>query len=755
MTLVALTFLIPPMTALAQSEDDEDQRTTLDILQEEVIVTATKRAGGQDVQDVPLSMTAFSERQLDALQVRDIAGLGYKMPNVALDDIGTAKGVANFTVRGLGVNSSIPSIDPAVGVFVDGIYIGSNAGVIFDTFDLESVEMLRGPQGVLFGRNVTGGAVLINTGDPTDEFSAKIKLASDSGLRDTGANYYAQGVISGPLIEGRLNGKIGLYYNNDDGWFENTIPGATPAQNTTEDFGESETTLVRGGLLFMPTDRMEILAKFEHGETESQGPAGQSHTNGLGIDGQIVNFSRDSFDFSIDERGFTDAEWDQLSLELNLDVPFGNGTITNIFGYREFTQLARSDIDASPAFLFHADIGINQEQVSNELRYNGLFMDDRLNMTAGLFYFEQDLLYGEQRDLLGGALTQNGGGIQDQQTIGVFIAGDYAVNDDLSFNVGIRYTDESKDAFIASLIANVNNPCFVVPGGSQTTRACGFDFSDDFTTSNWSPKVGFGYALSDTARIYGHWARAFRAGGFNFRNAAVDTVNFGPGPFNDEEINSFEIGYKSEPYAGARLNVALFVNLMSDLQREINLADPIAGVVQVIRNTADADIWGFELDATLPVTDNLLFTGAIGFLDGEYDNVIFDLNGDGTIDGGDTDLDIPRLSPLTLNLGLIYAREIPSIGETTFSINYAHRDDAAYTDNNLGVLNAQNRLDASVAIDILDSASLTLYGRNLTDEVNHGNDTQLPSILGPVPLGGTFAPLARGRQVGLELIMTF
>lgn len=754
-TALGLGFLLTSMTALAQSADDDEERTAMEVLTEEVIVTATKRPGGQDVQDVPLSMTAFGEQQLDALQVRDITDLAYKMPNVALDDIGTAKGVANFTIRGLGVNSSIPSIDPAVGVFVDGVYLGSNAGVIFDTFDLESVETLRGPQGVLFGRNVTGGAVLINTGDPTDEFRAKIKLASDSGLRDTGANYYAQGVVSGPLIEGRLNGKLGFYHNNDDGWFENTIPGATPAENTTEDFGESETTLVRGGLLFLPTDGLEILAKYEHGQTDSQGPAGQSHTNGAGVDGQIVNFSRDSFDFSIDERGFTDAEWDQLSVEVNLDVPFGNGTVTNIFGYREFSQTASSDIDATPAFLFHADIGINQEQVSNELRYNGMFMDDRLNMTAGLFYFEQELRYGEQRDLLGGALQQDGGGIQDQQTIGVFVAGDYAVNDVLSLNVGIRYTDESKDAFIASLIANVNSPCFVVAGGTPTPRPCGFDFSDKFTTSNWSPKVGFGYALSDTARLYGHWARAFRAGGFNFRNTAVDTVNFGPGPFNDEEINSFEIGYKSEPYARARFNAALFLNVMSDLQREINLADPIAGVVQVIRNTADADIWGFELDATLPVNDNLLLTGAIGYLHSEYDNVVFDLNGDGTIDGKDTALDIPRLSPLTVNLGLIYAREFPRIGETTFSISYAHRDEAAYTDDNLGVLNAQNRLDASVAVNILDSASLTLYGRNLTDEVNHGNDTQLPSMLGPVALGGTFAPLARGRQVGIELMMSF
>ncbi|MEM6640008.1 MAG: TonB-dependent receptor [Pseudomonadota bacterium] len=754
-----MSLLIPvalsPSVAFAQdNSDDDDDRSTIEILQEEVIVTATKKAGGVDVQDAPVSMTAFGEQQLDALQVRDIVGLGYKMPNVALDDIGTTKGVANFTIRGLGVNSSIPSIDPAVGVFVDGVYLGSNAGVIFDTFDLESVETLRGPQGVLFGRNVTGGAVLINTGDPTDEFTAKIKLAGDSGFRDTGANLYAQGVVSGPIIEGRLNGKLGLYYNDDAGWFENTVPTATGT--TTEEFGESETTLFRGGLEFFATDALSFLAKYERGENDGQGPAAQSHTNGAGIDGQIVNFDRDDFDFSIDERGFTDAEWNQFSLETNLDVAFGNGVITNIFGYRDFSQRARSDIDASPGFLFHANVNFEQEQISNELRFNGNFMDDKLNFTAGLFYFEQDLTYGEQRDLLGGALTQDGGAIQDQRTVGVFLSGDYYVTDAFSINLGIRYTDETKEASIASLVRNVNAPCFVVDGDPRSTTRCAFDFNDDFETDNWSPKIGFGYQISDISRIYAHWARAFRAGGFNFRNTAIDTVNFGPGPFNDEEINSFEFGYKSEPYAGARFNAAFFVNVLSDLQREINLADPIAGVVQVIRNTADADIYGLELDATLPVTDNLLLTGAIGWVTGQYQDIIFDLNSDGVIDSRDTALDIPRLSPLTVNLGVIYAKDIRAIGETTFSLNYAYRDEAAYTDDNLGVLNEQNRIDASIAVDILDTgATLTLYGRNLTNEVNHGGDTQLPSVLGPAPLGGTFAPLTRGRQIGLELIKTF
>ncbi|MEM1260792.1 MAG: TonB-dependent receptor [Pseudomonadota bacterium] len=711
-----------------------------------VVVTATKKAGGVDAQDAPVAITAFGTDQLDAFQVRNMGDLSFKMPNISLDDIGTAPGSANFAIRGLGVNSSIPSIEPAVGVFVDGMYLGINQGVITDTFDLESVEALRGPQGVLFGRNVTGGAILINTMDPTDEFVFQGKVAAESGARGTGANFYAQAVLSGPIMEDVLSGKIAVYQNEDDGWFENGFDG--------QPFGENQTTVVRGALKFTPNDVLELILKYETGDTEGEGPAGQSHTNGFGVDGQIVNFDRDSFDFSIDERGSNDSEWDQFIVEANIGVPFGDGTITNIFGWREFAQLTTSDIDSTPAFLFHADASIEQDQVSNELRYNGTFFDGALNFTTGAFFFEQNINYGEARRLLGGASTQDGGGVQDHRTIGLFVQGDYFLSDRWGVNVGIRYTDEDKDVWIASLIRNINSQCVVAGNDNRVSRQCSFDFVDQFSTDNLSPKIGLTYEANESLRFYGHWARAFRAGGYNFRNTAIDTVNLGPGPFEDEQIDSFEIGFKSEP-GNARFNGAIFLNQMTDLQREINLADPIAGVVQVIRNTADADIWGIELDLTVSLTDNFVFNGAVGYVDSDYSNVIFDLNGDGVINGSDESLDIPRLAPLTLNAGLSYF--VPTgFGEVVFNTNYAYRDEAAYTDDNRGFLNEQNRLDASISFDFVDAgARLTFYGNNLSNEVQHGNDTQLPSLLGPVPLGGTFAPLMRGRRIGMELQWDF
>ena len=144
----------------------QEKRGGASTLLEEITVTARKREEVR--QDVPLAITAFNSAQIEALKVRDLTNMSVGMPNVALDDIGTTRGSANFSIRGLGINSSIASIDPTVGLFLDGVYLGNNVGVIFDMFDVESVEVLRGPQGILFGRNVTGGAILLNTKKPGD-----------------------------------------------------------------------------------------------------------------------------------------------------------------------------------------------------------------------------------------------------------------------------------------------------------------------------------------------------------------------------------------------------------------------------------------------------------------------------------------------------------------------------------------------------------------------------------------------------------
>jgi iron complex outermembrane receptor protein len=760
-SFIALS-LSAPTAAFAQG--------AADALRDEILVTATKQADAENVQDVPLAVTAYGDEQLDALKVRDLESLSYSMPNVSLDDIGTAPGVANFAIRGLGVNSSIPSIDPTVGTFVDGVYLGINAGVVLDIFDLESVEVLRGPQGILFGRNTTGGAVLINTKRPGDEWEADMKLAAETGARGTGMNWYAMGGVGGPLIEDTLRGRVAIYYNKDNGWFENYLGGPTNGMpDAFEDFGEAETLLIRPSLYWTPSDAFELILRYEMGDVKSDGPAAQNHANGVGAPNVFFTAPRDSFDFSVNERGFADQVWNQAIAEARIDLG-GSGVITNIFGWRDYEADTASDIDATPRTLFHASATTDQDQISNELRYNNRLFD-AADLTLGFYYFTQDIAYNENRNIAFGTRLFYGGGVQDQKTVAGFGQLDIDLSDRFTVNVGARYTHEEKDVIISNLVLNSNLPAVANPSPACDVRIpgdCIEDFVDNDSWNNFTPKVGFEWRVVDFMNLYAHWTKGVRSGGYNFRNTSLASVPvlggvpnpafnplFLPGPFDEEKVTAWEVGFKAQPGDGkAVINAAFYINDISDMQRELNLADPLAGVVQVIRNTADATIWGIEIEAQIAFTDNFIVLGNVGHTEANYDSLLFDIGAPavtpGFVTAEDLALGIPRVAPWTYGVGFVHTLPLSDSVTIDSRFNYSHRDASFYTDNNLGTLNEVDMIDAAIALN-MGSAILSIYGKNLTNEVNFGGDTQLPAALG----GGTFSPLQKGRRVGVELQFSF
>ena len=741
--------------ASAQEGQQRERRSVVDVVTDEIVVRGTKSADPENVQDVPVAISAFNEDTLDALNVRDIEDLSFTSPNVSLDDIGTSRGTANFAIRGLGVNSSIPSIDPAVGVFVDGVYLGLNTGVVFDVFDLESVEVLRGPQGILFGRNTTGGAVLINTANPTDEFRAKFRAATESPV-DSGRgtwNSFVMGTVSGPLVEGKLNGKVAAYLNKDNGYFENQL--------TQDEFGLATTYILRGALEFMPTENFNLLGKLEYFDSDGQGPAAQNR----GI------FERDTFLFSIDEEGdYTSEVWNgSLTAELDLESVL----ITNIFGYRNAEGSTRGDIDSTPVNLFHSDTRLDQEQVSNELRINTTL--DRADVTAGLYYFQQDVAYDESRELLKATPapppTFYGGGGQDHTVYGVFGQVDYSVTEELTATFGLRYSYEEKEGFVTYI--QPRPECSVVGGtcpqdGSNPFTGAPDGFTDDRSWENFAPKVGLTYE-SGGQLAYASYTKGFRSGGYNFRITDVgaflnNVVPVQDGPaFDEEEVDAYEVGAKFQTEDRRKtVNVALFRTDIQDMQREVNLSDPGAGVVQNITNTADARIVGFEVDGQFVVTDSLVLNGNIGVIDADYTDVRFDLNGDFLVNAQDEDLEIPRVPKATYGVGAIYDLDLGTAGGLVTRVNFQHRDRIAYTDNNLGWIQAADMLMANVTWQTpIEGLDLSVYGQNLLDEVQAGNDTQLP-FGGPrstgqavpfadQPQGGTLSPLKKGRLLGIEL----
>ncbi|WP_010408739.1 TonB-dependent receptor [Citromicrobium sp. JLT1363] len=708
----------------------------------EIIVTARKKE--ENLQDVPLSVAALGEEQIDAQKIRDLSDVSTGIPNVSFQDVGTQKGTANFSIRGLGINSSIPSIDPTVGTFVDNVYLGVNAGLVFDVFDLEGIEVLRGPQGILFGRNVTGGAVLLRTKRPGNEFEGQARVAVDGG-GDGGLNTYVMGSVGGPIGD-NVRAKIAGYYNKDDGWFENL--------NTGENFGKLKQFMIRPVIEWEPSANTELFLKYEYTEIDGDGPNGQSHTNGSGVPGSPVNFDRDSFDFSINTEGYHRSKSHFATAEFSVFVG-ASGQITNIAGYRNLSQDSLADLDAQPISLFDARFQVESEQFSNELRYTGPVAEG-LDLTAGLYYFQNQVGYGEGRRLLGAAtptgapaLTQDGGGDYNVKTYAAFLTVDYALSSQWSILGGLRYTFEEKSVEIASLSLNVNSPCSIIDD------TCAFDFTDDASWKSLDPKIGLSFEPRGDVLIYSHWARGHRSGGYNLRNTAADTANFGPGPFDQETVDNFEIGWKTNWDFG-RINGAVFYNNIRDMQREVLLTDPTSGVVQLVRNTADAEILGFELDGVFFLSPSLVLDASIGYIDADYTDIFFDLSGDGVINQTDYELAIPRAADLTWSIGLNHDLPIGSWGTLSSRVSYSYRAEEAFSDDNRGYIDPQDILNAGLDLRTTDDRwTFSIYGRNLLNSVKHGGDGQLPSNLGPFPLGGTFAPLTKGRVIGAQITLDF
>ncbi|HJS79185.1 MAG TPA: TonB-dependent receptor, partial [Vitreimonas sp.] len=447
----------------------------------------------------------------------------------------------------------------------------------------------------------------------------------------------------------------------------------------------------------------------------------------------------------------------------------------NIASWRQYEGISSGDIDATPNFGFHSRAVQEQDQWSNELRYAGTF--GPVDLTVGHYIFEQNLFYIEERNLVLGLLRRVGGGDGQFSTWGVFTNADWHLNDQLTLNLGVRYTEENKEARISRVRAATDNldGVAIVPGeftlgGSIDNRTLNFsDTPFDLSWNDVSPRIGLQWQPNADTNLYAYAARGFRSGGVNFRVTTLNpAVGSGaPTPFDAEEQTSYEIGWKQDFWGGrSRLNLAVYQNQIEDMQRETNVPEPGSGVQQVIVNAGDATIWGAEMEARLSLTENFMIQLQAGYTEGEYDTVTADLNGDGFITAADANLEIPRLAPWTYGVSLFHDLPIMS-GVLSSRVSYNHRDANFYTDNNRGVLNEADIVDANFTWRPDDGNwSFSLYGNNLTDEATFGGDTQLPdSAAFPGSLFGgdgagprpppTFSPLNKGRVIGARLRFDF
>lgn len=678
----------------------------------EIIVTGTKRARGESVQEAAVTVSAFGSEQLETAKIRDLYALGNLVPNVVLTGSGTYPGTATFSIRGMAINNSIPSSTPTVGVFVDGVFAGVGSGLALDNFDIEGVEVLRGPQGLLFGRNVTAGAVVQRTTSP----SSTLKIRAQASV-ESGPNFTESLVVSGPLTS-NLMGKIAVYRSDDSGWFRNKFDDS--------EFGAAQNTRVHAALTFAPSSDFSITGRYAYSKTKGDGPAVQNHGE----------WSRNSFDFAIDTVGFVDITSHLASLEIEKDVAFGDGKIVNIAGYRSVNQHTLTDFDGTTRPLFNVGALVDQHQFSNELRYSGNL--GPVAVTVGGYYYTDRLLYIENRVLQAGATNLVGGGRQASSTVAVFGAFDISILDTLQINVGARYSQEKKHARVDRILPVAIAGCSLV---AEDCTSYGFDDRDSWNAFN--PKLGLTWKPDDDTNLYGFWTRGNRSGGYNLRRASASP----PGPYDQETADSFELGLKKR-FFDRRLtfNLAGFINKYKNLQRDISRTDPVLGSVQLTANTADATIRGVEAEVTAVPVEGLTLSANFGYLDPEFDNILFDLSGNGSVGPEDYRLQLPLLSKWSYGAAATYKHELGNGDAASARVSFTHRDMSFSTDDNRGFLNAVDYVDAGLTYEFRSGWAVSLYGKNLTNQVFYGLDVPLPFVPGE-----THSPLSKGRVFGVEL----
>ena len=340
--------------AMAQDESVQDQAQTrpsdgnVGTLLQEIVVTATKQSTAQAAQKVPIMLSAFSGEQIENLKLTNIQNLAHTMPNVSFDTPGSTKSTANFSIRGLGMNSSIASSAPTVGVFVNGMYMGINQGILVDTFDLEGIEVLRGPQGTLFGRNVTGGAVLLNSRKPRQEadFTARARL-------ETGPEY-SFALAGGGGLTDTVSARLAVMYRKDEGYFKNIT--------LDQKQGEDEVFLIKPSLRY-ESGGTDITLFGEYGQNKGDGPV--THAPDYVAPGATEPYGRKYRKVYGNFPGTTDLKWHSLTLNATQDVGFGeNGQIALVSGYRKFKGYSEYESDGTPLTISHNGGYTEQKQFS-------------------------------------------------------------------------------------------------------------------------------------------------------------------------------------------------------------------------------------------------------------------------------------------------------------------------------------------------------------------------------------------------------
>jgi len=687
---------------------------------EEVVVMARKRV--EPLQSTPVAATVLGGEKLELGFVNALTSLSAPAPNVKITQMDFWSNSASVAIRGI-TNTDIEStLDPPIAIFIDGVYIPRAAGSNMDLFDVEQIEILRGPQGTLFGRNTTGGAVQVRTRRPSGEFGVRgLVKVGDYGRTDIKAAFDV------PIIDGKIAGKLAVLSQNSDGYFRSTFTG--------RDLGGENILGLRPMLQFTPNDDFDITFIGEYNRNKSDVWPGQNESDSSKLLCSLHNYcgfplgQGSEYNVPLSDAGEFDIEIWGLTVEANWDI--GLGTITSVSNYRDTEEFVTLNGDMVEATMFELTRDQPHSQYSTELRFASN-TDGRLDYIVGAYYFHQkyEMIQRNFLTIVPNTPTQDltRRAVQKHDSYSVFGEANWRFSDRWTATLGGRYSNDRKDFDPELFGLGEIGPAVDVPSKSW---------------SDFGPKAGLQFQISPEIMTYATYSRGFKSGGFNGRCGQEVTCRLS---FDPEEVDGYEIGTKSQFFDNRlRMNLALFWSEYENLQQ--TLIVPLPGAADpsetVTANAASARIRGVELEMIAMLMPNLRFDFNVGYLDSSYSKFCADLDGpepstvfptspcgnvvavgdlandgipDYLVDQDHSNLSLAQAPKWNYSANLNYEIPLPA-GYMVLDGRYSYSEKLFTDYRELSPRDSVGLFDASISYrDADDRYRISLYGQNLTDE---------------------------------------
>jgi len=663
----------------------------------DVVVTATK-TGEESLQEVPASISVMSEDELQESGANNIEDLAQQTPGLGINRNGPA---SRLYMRGVGTNLDFIGSDPSVTVHVDGVYQSRTVTALDDFLGVERVEVLRGPQGTLYGRNSIGGTVNVISKLPQAELERIVRfdVGTDSSKRFS--TY-----VSGALNQNEsLLGGISLMKSDHAPYVTNI--------NTPESEGlfDDDSLAGRGTLRYLAGQNGEVILRADYSNNE-QAPIAYKST-GLATDGSsaplaaVVNIPSDSHevDFS-----FQNPKFKQINKGTSAEVIWQltpDWSVTSLTAYRDLVFSNVEDTDGSNVESLFTEIAEEQEQFSEELRFN--YMSDRLKLVTGIYFLDEDHESDVSINIAGGGASRNFDTTNDTTAYAFFGQGTYGLTEKLNATLGLRYSNEEKK--FSNDHVNLNLPPFLVD----------YNIDEKESWNAWSPKAAVDYTFDEGPMLYGSVSRGFKSGGFNLTSEDAE--------YDPEFVWSYEVGAKEEWLNNSlRTNLVLFYYDYTDLQ--VSSFDQPGTLL--ISNAADADIQGVELEMSWMPSYDWMLEFNYAYLDATYKDYQTP-QGVVLVDVSDNDLNSAPAHKI--NTAVQYFQGIDE-GTLSYRLEYFWQDKSYFTafNEDTSSQGAYGIWNARINFTPLDESwEFQVYGENLDDKAYSTSSREFPAA-GP---GGT------------------